>query len=76
MSRVLLNSSFNFKNQISKYVGKVRDVYELKDDISKALSRREALLRLVDPICLGDFKWFVFSKFKNKKTKINSSCIR
>ncbi len=49
---------------------------ELKDDISKALSRREALLRLVDPICLGDFKWFVFSKFKNKKTKINSSCIR
>ena len=33
MSRVLLNSSFNFKNQISKYVGKVRDVYELKDDI-------------------------------------------
>ena len=33
MSRVLVNSSFNFKNQISKYVGKVRDVYELKDDI-------------------------------------------
>ena len=49
---------------------------ELKDDISKALSRREALLRLVDPICLGDFKWFVFSKFNNKKFKINSSCIR
>ena len=33
MNKVLLNSSFNFKNQISKYVGKVRDVYELKDDI-------------------------------------------
>ncbi len=49
---------------------------ELKNDISKALSRREALLRLVDPICLGDFKWFIFSKLKNKKTKINSSCIR
>ena len=48
---------------------------ELKDDISKALSRREALLRLVDPICLGDFKWFIFSKLKNKKTKINSRCI-
>ena len=47
---------------------------ELKEDISKALSRREALLRLVDPICLGDFKWFVFCKF-NKKIKINSSCI-
>ena len=49
---------------------------ELKDDISKALSRREALLRLVDPICLGDFKWFVFSKFKNKKTKLKSIIIR
>ena len=49
---------------------------ELKNDISRALSRREALLRLVDPICLGDFKWFIFSKFKNKKTKINASCIR
>ncbi len=49
---------------------------ELKDDISKAFSRREALLRLVDPICLGDFKWFVFSKFNNKKLKINSICIR
>ena len=49
---------------------------ELKDDISKALSRREALLRLVDPICLGDFKWFVLSKFKNKNIKITSSCIR
>ncbi len=48
---------------------------ELKDDISKAFSRREALLRLVDPICLGDFKWFVFGKFNNK-FKINSSCIR
>jgi len=48
----------------------------LKDDISKALSRREALLRLVDPICLGDFKWFIFSKSKNNKIKIKSSCIR
>ena len=49
---------------------------ELKNDISMALFRREALLRLVDPICLGDFKWFVFSKFKDKKTEINSICIR
>ena len=49
---------------------------ELKNNISEALSRREALLRLVDPICLGDFKWFVFCKFKNKKTSLNTSCIR
>ena len=48
---------------------------ELKEDISRALSRREALLRLVDPICLGDFRWFVFSKLNQKKININSSCI-
>ena len=33
MSKVLLNSNFNFKKQVSKYIGKVRDVYELKDDL-------------------------------------------
>ena len=33
MSQVLIDSSFNFRNQISKYVGKVRDVYELKNNI-------------------------------------------
>ena len=48
---------------------------DLKEDISKALFRREALLRLVDPICLGDFKWFVFKKFNKKKVKITSNCI-
>ena len=49
---------------------------DLKEDLSKALSRREALLRLVDPICLGDFKWFVFSRFNELKLKINSACLR
>ena len=48
---------------------------DLKGDIAKAFSRREALLRLVDPACLGDFKWFVFSKFNKKEIKIKSSCI-
>ena len=33
-----------------------------KNNLSKALLKREALLRLVDPICLGDFKWFIFQK--------------
>ena len=32
MSQVLIDSNFNFRNQISKYVGKVRDVYELKNN--------------------------------------------
>ena len=49
---------------------------EFKEDLSHALLRREALLRLVDPVCLGDFKWFVFNKFKEKKMNINSSCFR
>ncbi len=49
---------------------------EFKEDLSNALLRREALLRLVDPACLGDFKWFVFNKFKEKKMNINSSCFR
>jgi len=49
---------------------------EFKKDLSNALLRREALLRLVDPVCLGDFKWFVFNKFKEKEMNINSTCLR
>ena len=49
---------------------------DLNKDLSRALARREALLRLVDPICLGDFKWFVFQKFKEKRMCINSICLR
>ena len=49
---------------------------EIKKDLSHALLRREALLRLVDPVCLGDFKWFVFNKFKEKEMNINSTCLR
>ncbi len=48
---------------------------EAKYDLSEALLKREALLRLVDPICLGDFKWFIFQKIKNKNLKLNSKCI-
>ena len=49
---------------------------EFKKDLSNAFSRREALLRLVNPVCLGNFKWFVFNKFKDKKVNINSICLR
>jgi len=49
---------------------------EFKKDLSNALLRREALLRLVDPFCLGDFKWFIFKKFNEKKININSICLR
>ena len=61
-------------------LGLAERLYEIqkdfKTDLSNALARREALLRLVDPICLGDFKWFVFQKFKDNKSKINSTCLR
>ena len=49
---------------------------EFKEDLSNALLRREALLRLVDPVCLGNFKWFVFKKFKEKEMNIKSTCLR
>ena len=48
---------------------------EFNNDLSQALLRREALLRLVDPVCLGDFKWFIFSKMNRPNTKISSRCI-
>ncbi len=48
---------------------------EFKNNLSEALSRREALLRLVDPICLGDFKWFIFKKFNQGNLEVNTKCI-
>ncbi len=61
-------------------LGLAERLYEIqkdfKRDLSKALARREALLRLVDPICLGDFKWFIFNKFKDKKSNISTTCLR
>ena len=35
------------------------------NDLSTALYRRESLLRLVDPIGLGDFRWLAFQKDNN-----------
>ena len=32
------------------------------NDLSAALNRRESLLRLVDPIGLGEFRWLAFQK--------------
>ena len=33
------------------------------DQLAQALRRREALLRLVDPSCLGELRWFAFHRF-------------
>ncbi len=46
-----------------------------KNDISEALQKRESLLRLVDPICLGDFKWFVFQKTSNNSIEFKSKIL-
>jgi hypothetical protein len=34
-------------------------------ELPQALQRREALLRLVDPSGLGDFRWILFGKGVN-----------
>ena len=44
-------------------------------DLSSALKKRESLLRLVDPLCLGDFKWFVFQRFNKNQSKIRTKAI-
>ena len=33
-----------------------------KTELAQALKRREALLRLVDPAALGDFRWLLYSR--------------
>ena len=57
---------------LSKELFQIQDNF--KDDLSGALLKREALLRLVDPLCLGDLKWFVFQK--NGSINFSSECIR
>ncbi len=37
----------------------------INEDLSAALNRRETLLRLVDPLGMGEFRWLAFQK-KNK----------
>ena len=39
------------------------------EDLSVALSRRESLLRLVDPIGLGEFRWLAFQR--NNRNDLN-----
>ena len=50
-------------------LGLSKFLYSLQDkngnDLSAALNRRESLLRLVDPIGLGEFRWLAFQKFNN-----------
>ena len=36
--------------------------HQSADQLADLLSRREALLRLVDPMALGDFRWLAFSR--------------
>ena len=75
MSKVLLNSSFNFKNQISKYVGKVRDVYELKDDILiMIVSDRISAFDVVMPTAIT-YKGQVLNQIANEMLNNSSDII-
>ena len=42
------------------------------NNIAMALDRRESLLRLVDPIGLGEFRWLAFQKINNTDLVIKS----
>ena len=77
------NSNFKFVGLVKQgeallALGLAERLYEIqtifRNDLSMALKRREALLRLVDPVCLGDFKWFVFAKFE-KEFYFNTRCL-
>jgi SAM-dependent MidA family methyltransferase len=41
-------------------------------DLSAALNRRESLLRLVDPMGLGEFRWFAFQKDKSDDLRLRN----
>ena len=87
-SEILINDAelvgFRFEGLVKQgeallTLGLAEMIYELqikyKDDLSQALIKREALLRLVDPICLGDFKWFIFQKTKLKDIKFRTKIL-
>ena len=43
-----------------------------KDQLHIALERREHLLRLVDPLCLGEFRWMALQKSDSNNSKHNN----
>ena len=45
---------------LSKFLYSIQNTSS--EDLSVALSRRESLLRLVDPIGLGEFRWLAFKR--------------
>ena len=42
------------------------------DNLSAALNRRESLLRLVDPIGLGEFRWLAFQRNSNNDLNLSN----
>ncbi len=48
---------------LSKFLYSLQNISS--QDLSDALNRRESLLRLVDPIGLGEFRWLAFQKEKS-----------
>ena len=56
---------------LSKILFSLQNKYS--DDLSTLLDRRESLLRLVDPMGLGEFRWFAFQKKNNKNLILRNS---
>jgi len=46
------------------------------NDLSTALNRRESLLRLVDPIGLGEFRWLAFQRDSKKEVNFRNSFLK
>ncbi len=72
------NASFSFIGErkqglallalgLSEKINLLKNIPNNKLDF--ALKSRESLLRLVDPICLGDFRWILFKKFRTNQIK-------
>ena len=49
---------------LSKFIYSLQNT--INNDLSASLNRRESLLRLVDPIGLGEFRWLAFQKSNNR----------
>ena len=55
---------------LSKFLYSLQD--STSEDLSAALNRRESLLRLVDPMGLGEFRWLAFQRDNNNDMKLRN----
>tara|TARA_Y100001968_G_scaffold333244_1_gene394979 strand:- start:4967 stop:6181 length:1215 start_codon:yes stop_codon:yes gene_type:complete len=79
-------SNWLFKGKVKQgeallSLGLAQKIYELREvsmlNPALALSKRESLLRLVDPRCLGNFDWLVFeiNNLDSSRLNLRSKCL-